>query len=275
MDIKKYFKKENVLNVANFAMVLLLFISFVFALIMIIVAKNMSYALTAFQSVLGIVVLGFPYFMRKKLKLVLPFFMKVILVVFVYMAIFLGEVRHFYLLYGFWDVLLHTFSGMIFALLSLSIVSLLNNNNKGLQLSPIFVAIFAFCFSVTIGMLWEIFEFGVDSILGYNMQKFIPQVDALWNGGRSDLPLAGTAEQIAEFFRSPAGYKYALMDTMEDILVDALGALIVSIVGYFIIKKNKDFTKFTIVKEVSNLPTDPENVLTSVEEVKSLIENDK
>jgi uncharacterized membrane protein YjdF len=135
--------------------------------------------------------------------------MHILFVVFLYCAIVLGEVRNFYFKVPHWDSILHTFSGAMLGSVGFQIIDTLNYSKKvRIHLSNQFVAVFAFCFALALGAVWEIYEFSLDSILGLNMQKY-----ALENG----VALVGAD---------------ALKDTMKDLIVDALGAAIVVISGY-------------------------------------------
>ncbi|MEG0177902.1 hypothetical protein [Anaerorhabdus sp.] len=177
-----------------------------------------DYTLMFFQCLLGIVAMVLPSIFEKQFKVIIPSYMLVLYVIFLYCAIFLGEVRSYYYTVNHWDTILHTFSGGMLGALGFSFVSLLNQSNKvPMNLSPLFVAIFAFCFAVTMGVVWEIYEFTFDGILHLNMQKFM-----LENGTQ----LIGRA---------------ALADTMKDLIVDAAGALVVSIVGYISMKTQSDW----------------------------------
>ena len=136
--------------------------------------------------------------------------------IFLYCAIYLGEVKSFYYEVPHWDTILHTFSGAMLGALGFLFVTLLNKNEKvQMNLSPLFVVDFSFCFAVTLGVFWEIYEFTFDGILGLNMQKF-----ALENG---ELILG----------------RVALKDTMKDLIVDCLGAFIMFIIGYISLKYKK------------------------------------
>lgn len=175
-----------------------------------------DYALMLSQCILGIIAMLLPGMLEKKLKIAIPSNMLILYTIFLYSAIYLGEVRSFYYNISHWDNILHTFSGAMIGALGFSIVTLLNNTEKvPINLSPIFVALFSFCFAVTLGVVWEFYEFIFDGLLGLNMQKF-----ALENG----IELVGRA---------------ALVDTMIDLFVDTVGALIMSIIGYISLKYNK------------------------------------
>ncbi|NLO86854.1 MAG: hypothetical protein GX096_15720 [Clostridiales bacterium] len=169
-----------------------------------------DYMLMFLQCSLGLVVLGLPSLVTRKWNLTLPNFIYILYYIFLYCAIFLGEVFAFYYLVPFWDSILHFFSGAMLGALGFILVSWLNDAKiRGLSLSPAFVALFAFCFALSCGVVWEIYEYTFDGLLGLNMQKFVTA---------SGEVLAG---------------REALSDTMKDIIVDALAAGLIAIIGFF------------------------------------------
>lgn len=185
-----------------------------------------DYALMLIQCLLGVIALGVPTFLTKKYNIKIPKTMDMLYILFLYAAIFLGEVRNFYYVIPYWDTILHTFSGAMIGALGFSCVSLLNNiENLHMHLTPLFVAFFAFCFAITLGVVWEIYEFTFDGLLGLNMQKF-----ALENGEK----LVG---------------RMALEDTMQDLIVDALGAFVMSTIGYVSLKYKKGWLDKLIIKK--------------------------
>ena len=168
-----------------------------------------DYVLMLLQCILGLALMFLPSLISRGWKIIIPSYMQIAFYVFLYAGIYLGEVRNFYYDIPHWDTLLHTTSGAMLGTLGFSIVDMLNRQDEiKLRMSPVFVALFAFCFAVTSGVLWEIYEFTVDSVARLNMQKYAASTGEL---------LAGRA---------------ALMDTMKDLTVDTLGALIISVVGY-------------------------------------------
>lgn len=172
-----------------------------------------DYVLMFVQCILGLVAMSLPGFFSHKFQIDIPSNMLILYTIFLYGAIFLGEVRSFYYTVPHWDTILHTFSGGMLGALGFSFVTLLNKTDKiPFNLSPIFVAIFAFCFAVTLGVFWEIYEFTFDGVLGLNMQKF-----AFENG----MDLIG---------------RNALRDTMKDLIVDCVGAFVMSLIGYLSLK---------------------------------------
>lgn len=179
-----------------------------------------DYVLMLLQCLLGLVAMLLPSVLQKKFGLVIPSRMMVVYAVFLYCSIYLGEVRSFYYSFANWDNILHTFSGAMLAALGFSVINLLNRTDRvPISLSPIFVAVFTFCFAVTVGVVWEVYEFLADGILHTNMQKFAME-------GGADL--VGRA---------------ALADTMTDLIVDSLGALVISVVGYISLKFQKGWVE--------------------------------
>lgn len=174
-----------------------------------------DYVLMLLQCILGLIVMAIPSIIERRWLIDIPNNMEVLYFVFLYCAIYLGDVRNFYYLIPFWDTILHAFSGAMLGALGFSLVSLLNDcESIKIHLSPFFIAMFAFCFALTVGAIWEIYEYLIDGIFGLNMQKFALEDGTLLIGHE------------------------ALTDTMKDIIVDAVSALVISVAGYFSINKS-------------------------------------
>lgn len=151
-----------------------------------------------------------PELLKRQLRVEIPSEVQVLATLFVFAAIFLGEVRDYYERIWWWDGLLHATAGLLLGLLGFIIVHALNaRRDVQLQMKPSFVALFAFLFSVSIGTLWEIFEFAMDQIFGLNMQK----------------PMLG----------DPSG----LTDTMWDLIIDAAAAAAISVAGWRYIRQSR------------------------------------
>lgn len=180
-----------------------------------------DYVLMLIQCILGLVVMFIPSILERKLSVDIPDFMEIMYFIFLYCAIYLGEVHNFYYVIPHWDTILHAFSGAMLGALGFNLVNLLNNSKRiNMVLSPFFVSLFAFCFALAVGALWEIYEYLFDGLLSLNMQKF-----ALADGTL----LVG---------------REALSDTMDDLIVDAISALVVAIIGNISLKKkNKRLAK--------------------------------
>ena len=176
--------------------------------------SDSDYLLMLMQCILGLVTIHLPSILERRLRFELPGLLYGFYIVFLYCAIFLGEVRSFYYLFPRWDSILHFFSSMMTGFFGLMVVTILNRDRHvSMNLSPLFVCLFAFCFSVTIGSLWEIYEFIGDGLFGLNMQKFMTAQGELLVGHN------------------------ALRDTMKDIIVDVLGALLASVIGMISIRR--------------------------------------
>ena len=176
--------------------------------------SDSDYLLMLMQCILGLVTIHLPSILERRLRFELPGLLYGFYIVFLYCAIFLGEVRSFYYLFPRWDSILHFFSSMMTGFFGLMVVTILNRDRHvSMNLSPLFVCLFAFCFSVTIGSLWEIYEFLGDGLFGLNMQKFMTAQGELLVGHD------------------------ALRDTMKDIIVDVLGALLASVNGMISIRR--------------------------------------
>lgn len=169
-----------------------------------------DYVLMLLQCLLGLFVMTLPSIINKRFSIQIPSIVEVLYYIFLYCAIYLGEVRSFYYLIPFWDTILHAFSGAMLGALGFSLVSMLNHEvSHYVRLSPFFIALFAFSFALAFGSLWEIYEFSMDVIFKTNMQKYITYEGVVLVGNE------------------------ALLDTMKDIIVDSISALSVSIFGYF------------------------------------------
>ena len=175
-----------------------------------------DYVLMLLECILGIFALLLPGMLTKKFRLEIPGKIYYLYVIFLYAAIFLGEVRSYYYKIPYWDMILHAFSSVMVGFLGFSLIDILNHDNKKVTLSPFFVAYFAFCFAIQVGVLWEVYEFSADGLFGTDMQKYKLQSSGMDLQGRE-----------------------ALRDTMEDLIVDGIGAFLASSIGYISLKYKK------------------------------------
>ena len=163
-----------------------------------------------FLCLLTLLLLIVPSFVQVTFKVEIPTALEIILLLFIYAAEILGEIQEFYTIFPFWDTILHTMNGFLMAAIGFSMVDLLNRNPKtSFSLSPVFVSVVGFCFSMTIGVVWEFFEYFMDTFFGLDMQK--------------DTVLGGYLD-------------IGLIDTMNDLVVNFFGATIFCIIGYFYVK---------------------------------------
>ncbi len=203
----------------------------------------------AFVCLLTLFLFLLPSIIERKLRIDLPDTLEIIILLFIFAADILGEIQEFYVLVPHWDTVLHTINGFLFAAVGFSIVNILNENKRiAMELSPFYMAVVAFCFSMTIGVLWEFFEWGSDCLLGFDMQKDMVLTNiasvTLHPEGRNIVQtVTGIQDTIlvladgTQISLGLGGYlDIGLMDTMKDLLVNLIGALVFSPAGYFYVK---------------------------------------
>lgn len=214
--------------------------------------------------ILSLILFLLPAFIEEKFKLDLPNTLEIIILAFIFSAEILGEINNFYSIFKNFDTLLHTINGFLAASVGFSLVYILNKNIESFNLSPIFVSLVAFCFSMTIGVLWEFFEYGMDTIFNIDMQKdtYVEKI----NSTQLDITSKNKVTKIDGIDKTIIydknqnplitidGYlDIGLIDTMEDLIVNFIGAITFSIFGYFYItnkEKNKLASKFLIKKQL-------------------------
>ena len=189
-----------------------------------------------------------PHFIEKSFRIELPTTLEIIAFVFIFCAEILGEIECYYIRYPLWDTMLHTTSGFVFAAFGFCLLDMLNRNKKlSLNLSPLSLSLVAFCFSMTVGVLWEFFEFGADYFLRFDMQK-----DTLLSGLSTvtlDITNSNTAVLLDDITKTviehangtitviEGGYlDIGIYDTMKDLFVNFIGAVVFSFIGYFYVK---------------------------------------
>ena len=187
-----------------------------------------------------------PSLLEETLKIRIPALFEGIIYCFIFAAEVLGELGHFYTMIPIWDTMLHTLNGFLFAAVGFSTVELLNRTNKNVSLSPLYLTMVAFCFSMTIGVLWEFFECGADLFLGQDMQKdFIvdhfQSVTLDPNHSQEVIQvndITGTIIQTASGdITVDGGYlDIGILDTMKDLLVNFIGAIVFCSFGFAFLK---------------------------------------
>lgn len=220
----------------------------------------------AFLCLLSLILLIMPFFIEKRFKIELPNLLEIIIMLFIFSAEILGEINNFYIAIPYWDTILHTINGFLAAGVGFSLFDLLNNNIKSIQLSPIFLSIIAFCFSMTIGVLWEFFEYSADNVLKVDMQKdtIINNINSVKiNTNKENVPvnikdikytIIYSEEEKGKLtpYLIENGYlDIGLRDTMKDLGVNFIGAVIFCIIGYlYILNRDKyNFINHFILKK--------------------------
>lgn len=220
-----------------------------FSVIAIMVAQffNRNFE-NVFLCMLTLVLFLLPTVLERKLQIDLPNTLEIILLLFIYAAEILGEIRAFYTTFQGWDTMLHTLNGFLCAAIGFCLVDLFDRSERfSLTLSPVFMAIVAFCFSMTIGVLWEFFECLMDQFFLLDMQKdmVVHNISSVMldpTGGNTPVIIKGITDVIVvadgtEISLGLGGYlDIGLLDTMKDLWVNFIGAVVFSLIGYFYVK---------------------------------------
>ncbi len=203
-----------------------------------------------FTCVLTLSLMLIPTFVERRLQVALPSVLECVVILFVFAANILGEIHSFYGRIPMWDTILHTLNGFICAGVGFGLIDILNRNDRiRMNLSPIFVVLFSFCFSMTVGTVWEFFEFGMDYFFGNDMQK-----DTVINTIHSYTLIKPMGKMTVDNIKTTAvngqsmninGYlDIGLYDTMKDLFVNFIGAVVFNVAGFFYLKGRKKHTEF-------------------------------
>ena len=217
-----------------------------------------------FMCGLTLLLLIVPSLVQVTFRIEIPSALEVIILMFIFSAEILGEVNEFYIKIPNWDTMLHTLNGFLAAAIGFSLVNLLNEDKRlSFNLSPFFVAVVAFCFSMTIGVLWEFYEFFMDTNFAMDTQKdtIIYNINSvLLNPENINVPfhiknITSTIVNGNEL--NIGGYlDIGLIDTMKDLIVNFIGAVTFSVIGYFYLKHNG---KGVLVNSLVPSPKDDSN----------------
>lgn len=239
-------------TIKNKKAVLGVYLSLRFLVILTMIAQflNGHYESVAI-CLLTLVLFILPSAIERRLHIDLPDVLEIIILFFIFAAEILGEINEYYLIIPFWDTMLHTINGFLFAAIGFAIVNILNRDkNISMTLSPFYMAVTAFCFSMTIGVLWEIFEWSMDSFFALDMQKDVILSNfssVTLDPGGHNIPyvVTGVTDTVIRFADGTqkslnlGGYlDIGLHDTMMDMFVNLVGAVIFSSIGYFYVKKD-------------------------------------
>lgn len=217
-------------------------------LVLVAQAFNGNYE-NVFLCLLTLLLFALPSFFQRRLHIALPDTLEIIILLFIFAAEILGEIRAFYVRFPHWDDMLHTLNGFLCAAIGFALVELLNREKSlSIRLSPLYMSVAAFCFSMTVGVLWELFEFGMDRFFSFDMQKdsilnILSTVQLDPTDGTHPVVITGIQEVIllledgTQLPLGLGGYlDPGLVDTMRDLLVNVLGAAVFSTIGFFYVK---------------------------------------
>ena len=213
-----------------------------------------------FLLLLTLVLFEIPYLLEKMLKIEIPNMLEIIIISFIFSSTVLGELSDFYGYFSMWDTILHALTGFLAGGVGFSLVYLLNKNTKTMNLTPLLLAIVSFCFSMTVGVMWEFVEFSADHIFQLDMQKdsLVQQINSveLSKDGNTVHSIPNIEQTIVEYKDSAGntekyvisgGYlDIGIIDTMKDLFVNFIGALTFSIFGY--LYSQNDYRKFTFIR---------------------------
>lgn len=224
------------------------FVIFVILRILVIIVGVRQFFVGNYENVFlcaaTLVLFMVPAFIEKLFKVHLPSILEIVVLVFIFAAEILGEISDYYVKFAFWDTMLHVTTGFLAAAVGLSLIDILNRSTRiGLSLSPLFVALVSFCFSMTIGVLWEFFEFGADVLFLTDMQKdtVVTNISSVLLNPEpinKSIIIKDITETVVN--GQPLGINgyldIGLYDTMKDLFVNFVGAVTFSLFGFFYTK---------------------------------------
>lgn len=194
--------------------------------------------------ILSLILFLLPAFFEAKMKVDIPPLFEGSIYLFIYAAEILGEVNHYYTLIPGWDTMLHTINGFLCAAIGFSMVELLNRSSRRISLSPLYLAVVAFCFSMTIGVCWEFIEFTADQLFFLDMQKdtIVQTIGSVTlDPTHSQIPVK-VSDIVKTVIYTASGdtvtveggyLDIGIIDTMKDLFVNFIGAITFSVIGYF------------------------------------------
>lgn len=243
-------KKAGFRHVENKKAVTTVYVLLRVAVVVMMVAQffNGNYE-NVFLCVLTLILFTMPALIERRLRIDLPDTLEIIILFFIFAAEILGEIRAYYVKFPYWDTMLHTMNGFLCAAIGFSLVDLLNRHHRAsLRLSPFYMAVTAFCFSMTIGVLWEFAEFSMDQLFLMDTQKdtVIHEFSTVLLDPTNQnvaVPVRDIADVIivhsdgTQEALGLGGYvDVGIHDTIEDLFVNFIGAVVFSTVGYFYVK---------------------------------------
>ena len=227
-----------------------LYVTLRLAVLVVLVAQFLNGNFeNVFLCVLTLVLFLVPTLIERKIHVDLPDTLEIIILLFIFAAEILGEIQAYYITFPYWDTMLHTLNGFLCAAIGFALVDILNRSERfSIQLSPLFLAITAFCFSMTIGVLWEFFECSMDQLFLLDMQKdtVVTTISSVMldpAGGNHPTAIHDITDVIvvtAGGEQHPLGLggylDIGILDTMKDLFVNFIGAVVFSVIGYFYVK---------------------------------------
>ena len=191
-----------------------------------------------FLGILTLILFMVPQFLDRKLNVTIPPGLETVILIFIFSAEILGEINAFYVKIPIWDTILHTTNGFLMAAIGFALIDLFNRSDRfSIKMSPYFVAFFAFCFSMTVGVMWEFFEFSMDWFFGLDMQKdwIVPAINSVkLNPTGANVPIHVDVQSLVvngETWNLGGYLDIGIVDTMKDLIVNFIGAVVFSVIG--------------------------------------------
>ena len=196
-----------------------------------------------FLSILTLVLFMVPQFLDRKLGVTIPVGLETVILIFIFSAEILGEINAFYVKIPIWDTILHTTNGFLMAAIGFALIDLFNRSERfSIKMSPYFVAFFAFCSSITVGVPWVCFEFTMDWFFALDMQKdwILPTISSVkLNPTGANVPVRVDIQSVVingETWNLGGYLDVGIVDTMKDLIVNFIGAVVFSVIGIFYLK---------------------------------------
>ena len=242
-SVKKRYQENN----KTFAFYMILRIMVLLTMIRSLVTGNFESAATC---LLVLLLFLLPALIEDLMDLTIPPVFEAIIFGFIFAAEILGEVDHYYVRIPGWDTILHTINGFLFAAVGFSLIYLLNRGSKDFNLSPFYMTLVAFCFSMTIGVVWEFFECAMDLFFNMDMQKdfIIQNVNSVTLDPQQSGTVIHVDDIVSTVINTASGETYTIdggyldigiLDSMKDLLVNLIGAVVFSVIGYTTLKTSK------------------------------------
>ena len=254
------------MNKSRFTVVTYFVLRILVLVVLVLAALNRQWY-NVFLCLLTLVLFLLPSFVSHRLKIQLPGALEVVILLFIFAAEILGEIGEFYVKLDYWDTMLHTINGFLMAAIGFALIDVLNRDpHVRMSLSPLFVAFAAFCFSMTVGILWEFFEYAMDRVFLMDMQKdavvqTVSSVALHPEGANVPVVLRGVTETVirsasaGETLISGGYLDIGLRDTMTDLLVNCIGALVFSILGVLYLKNRGRLARLFIPRMMTEEQT--------------------
>lgn len=243
--IKAEYKKDKKTLIVYFVLRVLI----IMCMIREIMLGNIQ---NVFLCVLSLILFLIPGFIENKFKIEFPSLLERMVYIFIFSAEILGEINNFYGHIEIWDTILHVTNGFLCASIGFSLVYILNNKISTFKISAFFVALVSFCFSMTVGVSWEIFEYAADNLLNKDMQKdtYVDSIRTVQTDPEFDNNVIEYNnieytvlydENNNEILRIDNYLDIGIHDTMEDLIVNFIGAFVYSVFGYLYLKNNSKY----------------------------------